>query len=111
VSSTEEVDRVSHALSTMTSAIAQREQEIERLAFRDPLTDLPNRTFLLKQGDAQGVSTAGNTLMLFDLARLKTVNETLVILPPFSGLLKPPVMRTSCLAAGPLSSVAQTSLG
>ena len=77
VSSTEEVDRVSHALSTMTSAIAQREQEIERLAFRDPLTDLPNRTFLLKQGDAQGVSTAGNTLMLFDLARLKTVNETL----------------------------------
>ena len=77
VSSTEEVDRVSHALSTMTSAIAQREQEIERLAFRDPLTDLPNRTFLLKQCDHQGISTAGNTLMLFDLARLKTVNETL----------------------------------
>ena len=34
-----------------------------------------------------------------------------LILPPFAGLLKPPVMRTSCLAAGPLSSVAQTSLG
>jgi len=38
------------------------------------------------------------------------VGNTL-ILPLFSGLLKPPVMRTSCLAAGPLSSVAQTSLG
>jgi diguanylate cyclase (GGDEF)-like protein len=76
-SSTEEVDRVSHALSTMTRAIAQRETEIERLAFRDPLTDLPNRTFLLKQCDAAGVSTAGNAFMLFDLARLKNVNETL----------------------------------
>ena len=34
-----------------------------------------------------------------------------VILPLFSVLLKPPIMRTSCLAAGPLSSVAQTSSG
>ena len=76
-SSTEEVDRVSHALSTMTRAIASREQEIQRLAFRDPLTDLPNRTFLLKQCNDCGDSTAGNTLMLFDLARLKAVNETL----------------------------------
>lgn len=77
VSSTAEVDRVSYALSTMTSAIAQREREIERLAFRDPLTDLPNRTYLLKQCDAGGVSNTANALMLFDLARLRTVNETL----------------------------------
>lgn len=76
-SSTAEVDRVSYALSTMTSAIAQREREIERLAFRDPLTDLPNRTYLLKQCDDSGVSMTGNALMLFDLARLRTVNETL----------------------------------
>ena len=34
-----------------------------------------------------------------------------MILPLFSILLKPPIMRTSCLAAGPLSSVAQTSSG
>ena len=34
-----------------------------------------------------------------------------LILPLFSVLLKPPIMRTSCLAAGPLSSVAQTSSG
>ena len=34
-----------------------------------------------------------------------------VILPLFSVLLKPPIMRTSCFAAGPLSSVAQTSSG
>ncbi len=75
--STEEIDRVGQALTTMTGAIAAREQEIERLAFRDPLTDLPNRTFLLKQCDDRGASTMGNAFMLFDLARLKTVNETL----------------------------------
>ena len=33
------------------------------------------------------------------------------LMPLFSVLLKPPIMRTSCLAAGPLSSVAQTSSG
>ena len=35
----------------------------------------------------------------------------IVILPLFSILLKPPIMRTFFLAAGPLSSVAQTSSG
>ena len=82
VTSAEEVDRVGHALSTMTSAIAARELEIERLAFRDPLTDLPNRTFLLKTAASAaphgvGDVSACRTLMLFDLARLKTINETL----------------------------------
>ena len=37
--------------------------------------------------------------------------QAIVILPLFSVLLKPPIMRTSCFAAGPLSSVAQTSSG
>lgn len=73
--SAEEVDRVGQALTTMTAAIAAREQEIERLAFRDPLTNLPNRTFLLKLVAAQAGNN--NCLMLIDLARLKTINETL----------------------------------
>ncbi len=75
VTRVEELDRVGHALATMTDAIAAREQEIERLAFRDPLTGLPNRTYLLESG----TSTTGphNSLMLIDLARLKTINETL----------------------------------
>ena len=38
-------------------------------------------------------------------------NWSILILPLFSVLLKPPIMRTSCLAAGPLSSVARTSSG
>ena len=33
----------------------------------------------------------------------------MVILPLFSGLLKLPIMRTFCLAAVPLTSVAQTA--
>lgn len=74
--SAEEVDRVGQALSTMTGAIATREREIERLAFRDPLTDLPNRTFLLTP-TAAGQVEGNNMLMLLDLARLKTINETL----------------------------------
>ena len=73
--SAQELDRVGQALGTMTGAIALREREIERLAFRDPLTDLPNRTFLLKP--VPGHAPLNNCLMLIDLARLKTINETL----------------------------------
>ena len=71
----EELDRVGQALATMTDAIAAREQEIERLAFRDPLTGLPNRTFLLES--VASTADPHNSLMLIDLARLKTINETL----------------------------------
>ena len=39
------------------------------------------------------------------------VEDKILILHLFSVLLKPPIIRTSCLAAGPLSSVAQTSSG
>ncbi len=45
-----------------------------------------------------------------DAALGKQVSEIL-ILPLFSVLLKPPIMRTFSLAAGPLSSVAQTPSG
>ena len=73
--SAEEVDRVGQALAAMTGAIAMREGEIERLAFRDPLTHLPNRTFLLQP--VAGHQVSNNCLMLIDLARLKSINETL----------------------------------
>ncbi len=72
--SAQEVDRVGQALRIMTGAIAAREQEIERLAFRDPLTGLPNRTFLLA---AEAGQQGHNSLMLMDLARLQSINETL----------------------------------
>ncbi|MFZ6720839.1 EAL domain-containing protein [Undibacterium sp. Ji49W] len=72
---TEEVARVGEALNAMASAIGIREQTVEHLAYYDPLTDLPNRTFLLKTHDGKGEPHQG--LLLMDLARLKIINETL----------------------------------
>jgi predicted signal transduction protein with EAL and GGDEF domain len=72
----EEVARVQQALTTMTAAIAAREQDIERLAYVDALTSLPNRTYLLRPPASVRLMPF-NCLVLFDLARLKTINETL----------------------------------
>ncbi|CAM8649170.1 COG5001 Predicted signal transduction protein containing a membrane domain, an EAL and a GGDEF domain [Comamonadaceae bacterium] len=72
---TREVDRVGSALNTMAEAVAQREQQIVRLAYQDSLTGLPNRTALLTP--LQSPPAGLNTLVLMDLARLKGVNETL----------------------------------
>lgn len=72
---TQEVDRVGQALNTMTDAVAQREREIAYLAFHDPLTGLPNRTALFQPVPLGG--QVPNCLALMDLARLKTINETL----------------------------------
>lgn len=76
LSGSQEVARVGQALSSMAADIAAREQEIERLAYRDALTGLPNRTYLL-QPPPDAPIMAPNTLILFDMARLKTINETL----------------------------------
>ena len=71
----QEVDQVGEALNTMADTVAQREREIVRQAFTDPLTNLPNRAALLRPGAATHSNC--NTLALMDLARLKVVNETL----------------------------------
>ncbi len=72
---TEEINRVGQAINAMTSAIAIREHENEHLAYYDTRTDLPNRSLLLKTyGNA---ALAHHGLILMDVARLKTVNETL----------------------------------
>jgi diguanylate cyclase (GGDEF)-like protein len=72
---TTEVARVGNALNSMSEAIAQREREIEQLAYFDNLTHLPNRTMLLKQ--FENTSFQHKAMILMDVARLKTVNETL----------------------------------
>ena len=72
---TTEIDRVGGALNTMAETVAQREQQIVRLAYEDALTGLPNRTALLQP--MQAPTAAPNTVALLDLARLKVVNETL----------------------------------
>jgi len=58
----------------------QREQEVERLAHYDPLTDLPNRRLLHRAGE-QAIERAlvnGNGLgvLYLDLDRFKDVNDT-----------------------------------
>ncbi len=75
VTGTREVDRVGRALNTMAEAVAQREQQIVRLAYQDPLTGLPNRTALLTP--EQPPSQLPNCVAILDLARLKGINETL----------------------------------
>lgn len=72
---TQEVDRVVGVLNTMAEAVAQREQQIVRLAYEDALTGLPNRTALLNP--LHPTDSSRNTMVLMDLARLKTINETL----------------------------------
>lgn len=73
--SAEEVDRVGQALNTMGAAIAEREREVQRLAFSDPLTGLPNRAALLREPGA--AAPGPGWVMLVDLARLRTINDTL----------------------------------
>ncbi len=76
-------NEVSHYVSTLTD-ITQRkaaEKEIESLAFYDSLTGLPNRRLLmdrLKQGLVASARSGRNgALMLLDLDKFKTVNDTL----------------------------------
>ncbi|MFZ6863958.1 EAL domain-containing protein [Undibacterium sp. Ji67W] len=75
ISKTEEIAKVGLALNTMSNAIASREKDIEHLAFYDALTGLPNRTYLLKTLGQANLNEYA--IILMDLARLKSVNETL----------------------------------
>jgi diguanylate cyclase (GGDEF)-like protein len=75
ITGTKEIDRVGRALNTMAEAVAQREQQIVRLAYQDPLTGLPNRTALLTP--ELPPLQPPNCVAILDLARLKGINETL----------------------------------
>jgi diguanylate cyclase (GGDEF)-like protein/PAS domain S-box-containing protein len=60
--------------------IKQSESQLEFLARRDPLTQLPNRVFLLSQLD-QAIRTARHdngrlALLMLGLTRFKTINES-----------------------------------
>jgi diguanylate cyclase (GGDEF)-like protein len=74
-SKTIEIERVGIALNSMVTAIAQREQDIEQLAYYDSLTHIANRTHFLK--DLEHANLKNHSLILMDIARLKIVNETL----------------------------------
>ena len=74
---------VSHYVATLTD-ITQRkaaEKEIENLAFYDSLTHLPNRRLLMDRLKQSLVSSSRTglhgALMLLDLDKFKTINDTL----------------------------------
>jgi len=75
--------KVTHYVKTLTD-ITQRKsaaQEIERLAFYDPLTNLPNRRLLLERLKLALASSHANNkkgaLLFIDLDNFKTLNDTL----------------------------------
>ena len=76
-------NEVSHYVATLTD-ITQRkaaEKEIENLAFYDSLTHLPNRRLLMERLQQSLLSDAKSgchgALMMLDLDKFKTINDTL----------------------------------
>ncbi len=81
VASNDEIGQLAGSLNHMREGIAEREQEILRLAYEDALTGLPNRARLLTRIE-QALGTARATggrlaVLLLDLDRFKGVNDTL----------------------------------
>ena len=74
---------VSHYVLTMTDFTARKaaEEEIQRLAFYDPLTELPNRRYLVDRLHRAIASSARSgregALIFIDLDHFKTLNDTL----------------------------------
>ncbi len=81
VSRQDEIGALAHAFDSMRDGIARREQEISRLAYRDTLTNLPNRAqFLrmLEEALAEARKLDGTVFVLMmDLDRFKHVNDVM----------------------------------
>ncbi|MBS0292641.1 MAG: EAL domain-containing protein [Proteobacteria bacterium] len=80
VRGSDEISSVFRALRSMQTRLRKSEQAIYKLAYYDPLTELPNRT-LLRERMQQAVESdprAGHgALLLVDLDHFKTINDTL----------------------------------
>jgi diguanylate cyclase (GGDEF)-like protein len=77
----DEIGALAQAFDSMRDGIAKREQEIRRLAYWDPLTNLPNRAqfvLLLNESLAEA-KRAGHTVfvLMMDLDRFKHVNDVM----------------------------------
>jgi diguanylate cyclase (GGDEF)-like protein len=77
----DELGSLAGSLDAMRAGIAHREAENLRLAFRDHLTGLPNRTLfseeLNKALRAAGMNGGSVCVLMMDLDRFKVVNDTL----------------------------------
>ncbi|UUX96918.1 putative bifunctional diguanylate cyclase/phosphodiesterase [Aquabacterium sp. J223] len=77
VASQDEVRDLAHSFESMRQAMQQREAQIRRLAYWDPLTGLPNREQLrerMTQATRGGLPCA---VLVLDLDRFKHVNDVL----------------------------------
>jgi diguanylate cyclase (GGDEF)-like protein len=76
-----EIGAFAATFNHMQDAIASREGEIRRLAYRDPLTGLPNRALFLEELEhtigACGKAGRAFSVLLMDLDRFRFVNDTL----------------------------------
>ena len=77
--STTEVNTLSNAIDTMQSAIIKREREIERLAFIDSVTMLPNRNRFIQTLEQQieNQPDIPFSVVLLDIDRFKEINDTI----------------------------------
>jgi diguanylate cyclase (GGDEF)-like protein len=81
MSRNDEIGALANGLEHMRAGIADREQRILKLAYEDPLTQLPNRS-RFAQALEQGIVAAregniGLAIMVMDLDRFKYVNDSL----------------------------------
>jgi diguanylate cyclase (GGDEF)-like protein len=77
----DEIGELANAFGSMRDGIAKREQEIRRLAYWDPLTNLPNRAqflLLLNNAIADARKRGGSVyVLMMDLDRFKHVNDVM----------------------------------
>lgn len=77
----DEIGKLALAFDSMRQGIQTREEKILKLAFRDSLTNLPNRTFFTERLEQSLVLAKQEnrplTVMLIDMNRFKEVNNVL----------------------------------
>lgn len=71
-----EMKALMRALDTMRHSISTREQHILRLAYADPLTELPNRTYFMEALTEAALQGRG-ALVLIDIDRFAQINNAL----------------------------------
>lgn len=81
IKGSDEIGKLAEAFESMRTGIANRELEIRRLAYWDPLTDLPNRvqfSSLLMEAIERAKASGGQChILMMDLDRFQHVNDVL----------------------------------
>ena len=104
----DEIGDLAIAVRTMGEDIASRETRILDLAYRDPLTELPNRALFaerLESALAAAPPAGSVALLLMDLDHFKYVNDTLghaigdLLLLEVAARLREAVKRAGCTVA------------